>query len=72
MRDTKTRAGWSGDPSGRLALQWSEMDGPTVRPPKRTGLGSALIHHVLTEDDGRVEVKFAPTGLSCSVSFMNN
>jgi hypothetical protein len=63
---------WSSDPSGKLTLHWLEMDGPIVRPPNRTGLGSALIHNVLTEDDGRVEVKFAPTGLSCSVSFMNN
>lgn len=63
---------WSSDASGKVTLHWLETGGPTVRPPSRTGLGSALIRNVLTGDDGRVEVNFSKAGLSCSISFTNN
>ena len=71
VSDGRVRLDWASNPSERVTLQWVEMDGPPVKPPRRTGLGSALIRNVLTDDDGRVEVKFTPTGLSCSISFIN-
>ncbi|WP_336485308.1 sensor histidine kinase [Methylobacterium nigriterrae] len=52
----------------RLAFRWTESGGPTVRPPKRRGFGSRLIERNLARDlDGAVEIRFAPTGVVCTV-----
>ncbi|GEP02111.1 sensor histidine kinase [Methylobacterium oxalidis] len=52
----------------RLAFRWSEVGGPTVRPPKRRGFGSRLIERNLARDlDGAVEIRFEPAGVVCTV-----
>ncbi|HWT30451.1 MAG TPA: HWE histidine kinase domain-containing protein, partial [Propylenella sp.] len=49
-----------------LRLSWRESGGPPVKAPKRRGFGSRLIERSLAEDqDGRVQLTFAPNGLVC-------
>ena len=50
----------------RLALTWTEKDGPAVAPPSRRGFGSRLIERSLKgEIEGSATLEFAPGGLVC-------
>jgi PAS domain S-box-containing protein len=49
-------------PPGRLAVEWREVGGPKVRPPKREGFGTRLLAAALRGVGGRVEPVFAPDG----------
>jgi two-component sensor histidine kinase len=52
----------------RLALRWTEKEGPRVEPPQRRGFGSRLIERSLAQDlDGTVHIEFAPNGVECIV-----
>ncbi|MGO4573549.1 HWE histidine kinase domain-containing protein [Microvirga sp. 2TAF3] len=52
----------------RLKLAWTEQGGPPVKPPKRQGFGSRLLHRVLTTQlDAKVEMDFERTGLIVSI-----
>ena len=51
----------------RLALRWTEREGPPVAAPQRRGFGSRLIERSLAQDlDGEVRMEFAPTGVTCT------
>ena len=51
-----------------LLLRWEEKGGPAVKPPLRKGFGSRLIERSLAHDlNGEVRIKYAPSGLVCSV-----
>lgn len=53
------------DPSA-FSLTWSEQGGPPVEPPSRKGFGSRMIERMLAADfDGRVEIRYQPTGVTC-------
>ena len=57
---------WSlgGDLDHGLELEWKEMDGPPLAPPKRRGFGTRLIERTIAAQlDGRVDMRFASTGL---------
>jgi len=57
---------WSlgADPDHGLELDWKEMDGPPLEPPKRRGFGTRLIERTISAQlDGRVDMRFASTGL---------
>jgi two-component sensor histidine kinase len=52
--------------SEKLIFVWSEVGGPPVEHPTRTGFGSRLITKVLASDfDGNVSIEYAPTGVRC-------
>jgi two-component sensor histidine kinase len=54
------------DGAGRkLAVQWSELNGPEVCEPKRKGFGLSLVTKALT--NAQVELNFARTGLVCRI-----
>jgi two-component sensor histidine kinase len=59
--------GWTaGD--GRFRLRWQERDGPTVRPPSRTGFGSRMIERGLSAElQGEVRIDFRPDGVVCTI-----
>jgi two-component sensor histidine kinase len=64
--------GWSvrTDAAGEaeLHLSWQERDGPTVAEPTRKGFGSKLLQRsVEGELNGRVVLRFAPSGLTCDI-----
>jgi PAS domain S-box-containing protein len=60
---------WSIDTSGRephLTLNWIELGGPPVEPPKRKGFGTRLIERGLASElNGMVTLDYAPSGLRC-------
>jgi two-component sensor histidine kinase len=51
----------------RLHLSWSEMGGPPVSQPTRTGFGSRLITQGLAAQDGKAEMNFRPAGVICVI-----
>jgi two-component sensor histidine kinase len=52
-----------------LHLRWEESGGPPVQVPKRRGFGTRLIERSLALDlEGDVEIRFAPTGVVCTVN----
>ena len=52
----------------RLALRWTEREGPPVAAPQRRGFGSRLIERSLAQDlNGIVQIDFAPEGVECFV-----
>ncbi|HEX2555959.1 MAG TPA: HWE histidine kinase domain-containing protein [Microvirga sp.] len=51
----------------RFRFNWTERDGPPVRPPARKGFGSRLIERGLAGDRGDVRLAFAPEGVVCAV-----
>jgi len=55
-----------GSPRPRLRLQWREVGGPRVTPPRRKGFGSLLIERGLDREGGKASFEFAPEGLVCS------
>ncbi len=59
---------WRIDPSQGLELNWTEKDGPAVTPPKKDGFGMTLVRNVFSSDpDSDVDLRFAPSGLLCTV-----
>jgi PAS domain S-box-containing protein len=64
--------GWSLETcldGAQLRFQWHESGGPPVSPPSRRGFGSRLIERTLAHDtNGRVEISYAPSGLSLAVT----
>ena len=52
----------------RLKMDWRESGGPAVQEPRRRGFGTRLITGgVSRELGGSVSLKFAPSGLICSI-----
>ena len=61
---------WSLAADGRrFELRWHESGGPAVSVPDHKGFGSVLLERSLQgELDGRVDMRFLPTGLVCTIS----
>jgi two-component sensor histidine kinase len=58
------------DTRGRVRLSWQERHGPFVTPPAAKGFGIHLIEQASGyELDGRVELDYAPGGLTCTLEF---
>jgi PAS domain S-box-containing protein len=59
---------WTVD-ADRFEFRWTELGGPPVEPPARTGFGSKMIKRTLAaEFGGDVEMEFASTGFQCRVA----
>jgi two-component sensor histidine kinase len=48
-----------------LVIQWNESGGPEVREPQHRGFGLNLLSKILGA--AKVELRFKPTGLTCSI-----
>lgn len=49
-------------------VTWRERGGPTVRPPSRTGFGSALIRSAFRRGEGAgVDLRHEPGGVTCEI-----
>ncbi|HKV14368.1 MAG TPA: PAS domain S-box protein [Reyranella sp.] len=58
----------AGENDSRFRLEWREMDGPPVTPPRRRGFGSRLLEKGLAYDlGGEVRLSFERTGLVCTI-----
>jgi two-component sensor histidine kinase len=57
-----------GTDQATLHLSWREQGGPTVAQPTRKGFGSKLLlRSVEGELNGRVTLRFLPSGLTCEL-----
>jgi PAS domain S-box-containing protein len=55
--------GWQRD-GERFSMNWTERDGPPVRPPQRRGFGNTVIDSMVKRTvDGEVRLDYAPPGL---------
>jgi len=55
---------WAIDAGGACDITWCESDGPTVRPPTRSGFGSVLIDRSIPFDlGGTSALEYRPEGL---------
>ena len=63
----KVTLSWSHlEGEGKLRIEWRESGGPPVSRPKHRGFGSLLLEKTLAHDlDGRVELAFEPSGVTC-------
>lgn len=54
----------SRDAEDGLNISWTEVDGPLVAPPRRSGFGSTIIAHTVPHElGGAASVDFRPEGL---------
>ena len=70
----RLKVAWSLEPKtgepAVVVLEWSEMEGPPVLPPKKKGFGSLVIERMVTKAvNGKVRLEFAPTGLHWRLEF---
>jgi PAS domain S-box-containing protein len=64
----RVRVAWWPCEPGRLRLNWEEVGGPLVEPPRRRGFGSELLQRVLAaEVQGEVRLEFPPHGARCTM-----
>jgi two-component sensor histidine kinase len=50
----------------RVAFEWTESGGPPPAASRREGFGTTLLHKGLRQFDGKVEMRFLPSGLRCT------
>lgn len=65
---------WTFAPEGkahRLTLDWKERGGPRVTSPASQSFGTRLIKTATSSEPGsRIDLTFAPDGLTCRISFL--
>jgi two-component sensor histidine kinase len=59
-----------GSPTTALSICWSEIGGPTPKPPEegKEGFGSTLVRRVVASVHGSVAISYAPSGLVAELS----
>jgi two-component sensor histidine kinase len=61
---------WAVEDGNQVRLLWKESGGPATKPPDRKGFGLQLIETPCPfELHGTAEVRFAPDGLECELTF---
>lgn len=59
------------DGANDVTIHWSEMDGPSVIPPTRSGFGRCIIERSVVRGlAGKVELLYAQTGVQWKLNFM--
>jgi PAS domain S-box-containing protein len=70
VSDGRVRVEWSQAQSGRVALRWSETDGPAVKPPTQKGFGTRVIESMIgTHLKGQVHFVWSEQGLACEIAW---
>jgi PAS domain S-box-containing protein len=59
---------WSHQNDGRLNLRWTEMGGPPVKAPARTGFGSRIIEQMIGQLKGETRFDWRAEGLVCEIT----
>ena len=60
---------WSRAADGRLVLRWVETGGPPVKPPKRKGFGTRVMHSMIQRHmNGEMRFDWHAEGLICEVA----
>ncbi|MDB5459172.1 MAG: hypothetical protein JWO72_913, partial [Caulobacteraceae bacterium] len=64
----QVRVSWRPGGPGRLRVDWEEVGGPLVKPPRRRGFGFVLLQKVLAyELQGEVRLELPPQGARCTM-----
>lgn len=50
-------------------LEWREIGGPPVMPPRAHGFGTRLINSAFRKDEGETDIEYAAAGLRCRIRF---
>jgi two-component sensor histidine kinase len=59
---------WSYTLHGKLALRWTETDGPAVTPPSHQGFGTRLLDQVVRAQlNGETRFDWRTEGLACEI-----
>jgi PAS domain S-box-containing protein len=64
----RVRVAWSHGANGKLALRWTETDGPPVKPPGRRGFGTRVLDQAIRAQlNGEVRFDWRAEGLACVI-----
>ncbi len=63
----RVEVSWATPPDGKApVITWRELDGPSVSPPSRRGLGASVLDRALRgAPGGRTEIEWRESGLVC-------
>jgi two-component sensor histidine kinase len=62
------RVEWALATDRRLALRWTEVGGPPVKPPTRSGFGTNVMEAMIREQlRGEVRLDWRAEGLACEI-----
>lgn len=60
---------WQLQPERRLRLQWTEMGGPPVAPPRRHGFGTRVMQRMICiQCNGDIDFDWRENGLVCEIT----
>jgi PAS domain S-box-containing protein len=59
---------WSRAPDGRIAIRWTEKDGPPVEPPTRKGFGTRVMDRMIRGQlKGEMRFDWRAEGFACEI-----
>jgi PAS domain S-box-containing protein len=65
----RVRVEWSRAGDGQLVLRWTELGGPTVKPPKHKGFGTHVMEVMIRDQlNGDVRLNWHADGLACEIT----
>lgn len=69
VADGEVSVTWAVESRGTrtLTIDWRETGGPVVTAPESVGFGTTLIEQILTADGGDVTLRYAKSGITCSI-----
>ena len=68
--DGRVRVEWSQTQCGRVALRWTETNGPAVEPPTTQGFGTRVIETMVGNHlKGQVRFVWSERGLACEIAW---
>lgn len=53
----------------QVAMDWLELDGPSVTAPSATGFGTVFVERMLESVQGKIATEYGPDGFSCVIEF---
>ena len=54
--------------AGELRIEWSETGGQPLAQPAKTGFGTRLLHQLVGDLGGTIDLDYAPAGLRCALT----
>jgi PAS domain S-box-containing protein len=66
--DGRVEVEWSRTADGRVALRWTESNGPPVNPPTHRGFGMRVMESMVAAQRGEIHFSWRSQGLSCEIT----
>jgi PAS domain S-box-containing protein len=63
----RVRVKWLQIANGKLALRWTETNGPPVKPPMRQGFGTRVLDRAIQQLKGEMRFDWRAEGLMCDI-----